>query len=99
MCLAIPGKIVEITKDEADPIAGHVATVDFQGSRVEVSLAMTPEAAVGGWVLVHAGFAITLIDEDDARETWEYLSAVGAGEVPAELRSASGAAEPDDSGG
>jgi len=95
MCLAVPGKIVQITKDEADPIAGHVAAVDFQGSVVEVSLALTPEATVGDWVLVHAGFAITLIDEEDARETWEYLSFQGAGEVPEELRAARQAGETD----
>ena len=95
MCLAVPGKIVEITKDEADPISGHVATVDFQGSRVEISLAMTPEAALGDWVLVHAGFAITLLAPEDALETWEYLSAAGAGEIPEELR----AAETDPTGG
>ena len=99
MCLAVPGKIVEITKDEADPIGGHIATVDFQGSRVDVCLAMTPEARVGGWVLVHAGFAITLIDEDDARETWEYLSFQGAGEIPEELRAARPAGETDGSVG
>ena len=96
MCLAVPGRIVEITKDEADPIAGHVGTVDFQGSRLDVSLAMTPEARVGDWVLVHAGFAITLLDEEDARETWEYLCFQGAGEMPEELRAGRAAAETDD---
>jgi hydrogenase expression/formation protein HypC len=95
MCLAVPGKIVAITTDEADPIGGHLATVDFQGSRLDVSCAMTPEARVGDWVLVHAGFVITLIDEEDARETWEYLSLQGAGEIPEELRAAGDAAEAD----
>ena len=65
MCLAVPGQIIEC--------AGESATVDFQGSRVAVSLAFTPEAGLGDWVLVHAGFALTQLDEREARETWEYL--------------------------
>jgi len=86
MCLAVPGKIAEITDAPDDPVGGRVAAVDFQGSRVEVSLAMTPEAEPGDWVLVHAGFAITLLDEDEARETWEYLDAGGLGVMPEELK-------------
>ena len=73
MCLAIPGKIIEITPSGDDPVMGRTATVDIQGSRIEASLAMTPEAKLGGWVLVHAGFAITLLDEAEAKETWETL--------------------------
>ena len=96
MCLAVPGKIVEILEDPGDAGAGPVAAVDFQGSRVDVSLAMAPEAAVGQWVLVHAGFAIALLDEDEARETWEYLQASGAGEMPEQLRTPSPQAEPAD---
>ncbi len=65
MCLAVPGQVIERRGDEA--------TVDFHGSRVEVSLALTPDAEVGSWVLVHAGFAINLLDEAEARETWQYL--------------------------
>jgi len=89
MCLAVPGKIVEMLDDGSGdaPAVGPVAAVDFQGSRVDVSLAMAPEAGVGQWVLVHAGFAIALLDEDEARETWEYLEASGAGEMPEQLRS------------
>jgi len=86
MCLGVPGKILEIAGEPADAAPGPIAAVDFQGSRVEVSLAMTPEAAVGDWVLVHAGFAITRLDEDEARETWEYLDAGGLGDMPDELR-------------
>ncbi len=69
MCLAVPGQIIE--KRETD------ATVDFQGSRVDISLMLTPEAKAGDWVLVHAGFAISLLDEDEARETWSYLAEAG----------------------
>lgn len=89
MCLAVPGRIVEILDDDGSggaPAVGPVAAVDFQGTRVDVSLAMAPEAGVGQWVLVHAGFAIALLDEDEARETWEYLEATGAGEMPEQLK-------------
>ncbi len=65
MCLAVPGKIIEC--DDAE------ALVDLQGNRLKISKVLTPEASVGDWVLVHAGFAITQISEQDARETWDYL--------------------------
>lgn len=72
MCLAVPGKIISI-KESGDPVTGRLAVVDFQGSRLEASLAMTPEASEGDWVLVHAGFTLTVLDEQDAMETWETL--------------------------
>ncbi len=65
MCLAVPAKVIECEGDEA--------TVDLQGSTLRVSRILTPDADVGAWVLVHAGFAITQLDEEEARETWEYL--------------------------
>ena len=65
MCLAVPGKIIEQTDNEA--------VIDLQGNRVKISTVLTPDAAVGNWVLAHAGFAISLIDEHDALETWEWL--------------------------
>ena len=71
MCLAVPGKIISITDPKTGP--GTTGLIDFQGNRVEVNLVMTPEAKAGEWVLVHAGFAIQVIDERDALETWEYL--------------------------
>ncbi len=86
MCLAVPGRIIESRRDESDPVTGFTGTVDFQGSRIEVGLAMTPDAKVGDWVLVHAGFAISILNEDEARETWEYVEAGGLGEMPAELK-------------
>jgi len=86
MCLAVPGKIVSVSRSDEDPLTGTLAAVDFQGSRVEVCLAMTPEADVGDWVLVHAGFALAVLEEADARQTWEYLNTAGLGDVPEELR-------------
>lgn len=72
MCLAVPGKIIDIRK-EGDGPASNVGTVDFQGTRVEVGLAFTPEAQPGDWVLVHAGYALNVLDEAEAIETWKYL--------------------------
>ncbi len=69
MCLAVPGRIIECHADEA--------LVDFQGNRLRISTLLTPEAAIGDWVLVHAGFAISTIDEKDALETWDYLRVIG----------------------
>jgi hydrogenase expression/formation protein HypC len=71
MCLAVPGKVVEVrTEHQA---GARMAKVDFQGSRVSASLMFTPEAQVGDWVLVHAGFAIRRLNEQEALETWKYL--------------------------
>ena len=82
MCLAVPGRIIAI---KGPPDAGRTGTVDFQGSRMEVGLALVPEAAAGDWVLVHAGFAISVLDEAEALETWRYLAEAGlAGELPPE---------------
>jgi hydrogenase expression/formation protein HypC len=68
MCLAVPGKIIACANDEA--------VVDFQGNRLRVSTILTPQTAVGEWVLVHAGFALSTIEEKDALETWDYLRAM-----------------------
>ena len=75
MCLAVPGKIVKVTSSHTDPL-GRVGVVDFNGSQVEVSLTMTPECGEGDWVLVHAGYAITTLNEQEARETWDYLKEI-----------------------
>lgn len=66
MCLAVPGCVIELRGDRA--------LVEFQGNRAEVSCVLTPEAIVGDWVLVHAGFAIARVEERDAFETWSYLN-------------------------
>jgi hydrogenase expression/formation protein HypC len=82
MCLAVPGKIVKL-RDAVPNQPGPQAVVDFQGSKVEASLAMTPDAKPGDWVLVHAGFAITVLDETEAAETFESLN-IALGEEPTE---------------
>jgi hydrogenase expression/formation protein HypC len=85
MCLAVPGKIIEIT-DNSD-IAFRAGKVDFGGIRKEVNLAYTPEAEVGKYVLVHVGFAISVIDEEEAQSVFKMLEEMGAvkeelGEIP-----------------
>jgi hydrogenase expression/formation protein HypC len=71
MCLAVPGKIVEVGPNP-DP-ALRSAKVDFAGIRKDISLAFTPEATVGDYVLVHVGFSITVIDEAEAHRVFEAL--------------------------
>ena len=66
MCLAIPGKITEIREDS-------LATVDILGATREVALDLTPQAGLGDYVLVHAGFAIEVVDAEDALETLELI--------------------------
>ena len=86
MCLAIPGKVIAI--EESETVAGgQLATVDFDGSRVEVSLTMVPEATLGSWVLVHAGYAIEVLDEEEAGKTWDWLKQADLVEdVPGDLK-------------
>lgn len=71
MCLAIPGRIVDII-DDPEP-ALRRGRVDFDGVRKEISLAFTPEAAPGQYVLVHAGFALNLVDEAEAARIFDEL--------------------------
>jgi hydrogenase expression/formation protein HypC len=73
MCLGIPAQIVELV----DPAAG-IAKADVAGVRRDVSVALCPEASVGDWVLVHVGFALSRIDEDQARETLTLLEQLGS---------------------
>jgi hydrogenase expression/formation protein HypC len=75
MCLAIPGKILSV---ETGDLAFRNACVDFCGVRKTVSLAFTPEAEVGDFVLVHVGFAITRLDQEEAARTYQYLRQMGA---------------------
>ena len=70
MCLAIPGKIKSIASDE--PLS-RMGKVEFGGIVKEVSLAYVPEAKVGDYVVVHVGFAISIVDEGEANTVFEYL--------------------------
>jgi hydrogenase expression/formation protein HypC len=72
MCLAVPGKIVSIMED--DPPEVRRGNVDFSGVRKEICLAYTPEARVGDYVLMHVGFALSVVDEEEAQRIFETLS-------------------------
>ena len=75
MCLAVPGQVLEVAGD--DPFS-RVAKVAFAGIVKEASLALLPQAEVGDYVLVHAGFAITLLNESEAKRALEYLDEIDA---------------------
>jgi hydrogenase expression/formation protein HypC len=70
MCLAIPGRIESISGD--DPLS-RMGRVNFGGILKDASLAYVPEAKVGDYVIVHVGFAISRLDEDEAHKVFEYL--------------------------
>ena len=74
MCLAVPGRIVERLDD-------GLAKVDFTGVRRNVNVVFTPDAEPGDWVLVHVGFALAQIDEDEARATLDLLGEAIAAEL------------------
>ncbi len=74
MCLAVPGKVVEIT-GEGELRMGKV---DFSGVQRQACLAYVPEVTLGDYVLVHVGFAISRIDEQQAQETLAALSEIAA---------------------
>ena len=74
MCLAVPGKIIEIIGD--DPFL-RAAKVSFAGVVKLISLTCTPEAKLGDFVLVHVGVAISTVDPEEAAETFRYLKAMG----------------------
>ena len=69
MCLAIPALIKTID--------GHQAEVDIEGVTRDVSLQLTPEAKVGDYILLHTGYAISIIDEAEAEETMKLLRELG----------------------
>lgn len=72
MCLAVPMKLVDVN--------GGAGSAESSGVRLRVELSLVPDAMIGDYVLVHAGYALTVIDEHEARETIELLRALG--EVP-----------------
>jgi hydrogenase expression/formation protein HypC len=74
MCLGVPGRVVSI---EENPLGMTMGRVSFGGVKKEVCLAYVPEVRVGEYVIVHVGFAISKIDEDEAREVFRTLEAMG----------------------
>jgi hydrogenase expression/formation protein HypC len=68
MCLAVPARIVELEGDSA--------IVDAMGNRFRAKTTLLPDAKLGSLVLVHAGFAISLIDEQEAKKTWQLIEQI-----------------------
>jgi hydrogenase expression/formation protein HypC len=68
MCLAIPARIVELEGDKA--------VVDAMGNRFRAKTTLIPQTKLGDLVLVHAGFAISLVDEEEAKKTWELIAEI-----------------------
>ena len=77
MCLGIPGRLLEVYEQDGLPMG----KVEFGGIAKEACLAFTPEARVGQYVIVHAGFAISQVDEAEAREIFSYLDEIAAAEA------------------
>jgi hydrogenase expression/formation protein HypC len=73
MCLGVPGKVIEV-RGEGDIRMG---TVDFGGIRREACLAYIPEVGVGDYVIVHVGFAISKVDEEEAARSYALLAEMG----------------------
>lgn len=68
MCLAIPARIVELEGDRA--------VVDAMGNRWRAKTTLLPEAKLGDLILIHAGFAISLVDEEEAKKTWQLIAEI-----------------------
>jgi len=75
MCIAVPGKILSVE--------GNTAEVDFSGARRKVALDLLAEAKKGDFVLVHAGFAITLLEQSEAEKTLELFKEIYGHQEPA----------------
>ena len=75
MCLAVPGKILEINEG-IDPLF-RTAKVSFGGITKEVNMSMLPDAKTDDYVMVHVGVALSIVDEEEARETIDHLKKMG----------------------
>ena len=83
MCLAVPGKILSICNE--NDVLLHTARVSFGGVVKEISLAGVPEAKLGDYVIVHAGFALARLDEQEAQRVFTMLQQMEQ-QVPTTLR-------------
>lgn len=73
MCLGVPGRIIEIYTEDGV----RMGRVDFGGISRTVCLEYAPEAGLGSWVVIHVGFAISVVDEEEARRAYELLAEMG----------------------
>jgi hydrogenase expression/formation protein HypC len=74
MCLAVPGKVISIEEADATFRNGRV---DFAGIIKQVNLSYVPEAKIGDYVVVHVGFALSIVDEAEAKQVFDYLREMG----------------------
>jgi hydrogenase expression/formation protein HypC len=74
MCLAVPGKLMSIQGEDPMFRSGKVS---FGGTVKDINLAYVPDAKVGDFVLVHVGFALSIVDEQEANKVFEYLKEMG----------------------
>lgn len=93
MCLGIPGKILTI---EPNPSGMTMGKVSFGGVAKEICLAYTPDAQVGDYVIVHAGFALNTLNEQEAQEVFTLLAEMQAEELRVELAASEGNAAQSD---
>lgn len=75
MCLAIPGKVISITPSDDELFKS--GKVSFGGIAQDVNLMMVPEVQIDDYVLVHVGVAISIVDEAEAQQTFQYLKEIG----------------------
>lgn len=84
MCLAVPGQILEIV---TDGLLSRMGKVDFGGILKQINLVYVPEAGPGDYVIVHVGFAISVVDEQEAKKVFQYLKEINElGEITAEAK-------------
>jgi len=77
MCLAVPGKVISIEENserDGNSSLWHTGKVSFGGIIKEVSLAYVPEVKIGDYVIVHVGFALSIVDSEEAEQTLTYLN-------------------------
>jgi hydrogenase expression/formation protein HypC len=73
MCLGVPGKVVDVFEEDGV----RMGSVDFGGITRKACLEYAPEAELGSWVVIHVGFAISTVDEEEARRSYELLAEMG----------------------
>lgn len=73
MCLGVPGKVIDVRGEDGI----RMGTVDFGGITRSACLEYAPEVGIGSWVVIHVGFAISVVDEEEAKRSYELLAEMG----------------------
>jgi hydrogenase expression/formation protein HypC len=84
MCLAIPGKVISVDKSDPVMITGKAS---FGGVVKDVNLAFVPDVKIGDYVIVHAGFALNILDESEANTVFDYLEQISRDDNPSDEKS------------